>query len=168
MPFKSDAQRRFMYARHPRIAKRWQKETPKGKDLPEKVSKKSAAYAAGVKLALEDAGLLKTAGIDPAMALGAKRLFSSAGEGLKDFFTAKRVREALKNLGQASESGTPKLTEKGQYLLDLPGAVGKTPIQMARQDVLSALKPYGIVAGLGSAAALTPSILRAVYPELGD
>lgn len=39
MPFKSDAQRRFMYAKHPRIAKRWQKETPKGKDLPEKVKK---------------------------------------------------------------------------------------------------------------------------------
>ncbi len=36
MPFKSDAQRRFMYAKHPRIAARWQKETP-NKDLPEKV-----------------------------------------------------------------------------------------------------------------------------------
>jgi len=37
MPFKSDAQRRWMYANHPAMAKRWQKETPKG-DLPEKVS----------------------------------------------------------------------------------------------------------------------------------
>lgn len=39
MPFKSDAQRRFMYAKHPRIAARWSKETPKGKDLPEHVKK---------------------------------------------------------------------------------------------------------------------------------
>lgn len=41
MPFKSDAQRRMMYATHPKIAARWSKETPKG-DLPEKVSKTKA------------------------------------------------------------------------------------------------------------------------------
>jgi hypothetical protein len=37
MPFKSDAQRRYMYARLPKLAEKWSKETPKGKDLPEKV-----------------------------------------------------------------------------------------------------------------------------------
>jgi hypothetical protein len=37
MPFKSQAQRRWMYARHPEMAKRWEEETPKGK-LPEKAS----------------------------------------------------------------------------------------------------------------------------------
>jgi hypothetical protein len=36
MPFQSEAQRRFMFAQHPRIAKRFAKETPKGKKLPEK------------------------------------------------------------------------------------------------------------------------------------
>jgi len=36
MPFQTDAQRRFMYAQHPGLAKRWAKHTPKGKDLPEK------------------------------------------------------------------------------------------------------------------------------------
>lgn len=41
MPFKSDSQRRFMYAKHPKIAKEFSKETPKWKDLPEKVDKKS-------------------------------------------------------------------------------------------------------------------------------
>lgn len=40
MPFKSDAQRRYMYAKLPKIAARWSKETPKGKDLPEYVNKK--------------------------------------------------------------------------------------------------------------------------------
>lgn len=35
MPFRSEAQRRFMYARHPKIAERWSKETPDRK-LPEK------------------------------------------------------------------------------------------------------------------------------------
>jgi hypothetical protein len=39
MPFKSQAQRGFMYAKHPEIAKRWEKETPEGK-LPEHVGSK--------------------------------------------------------------------------------------------------------------------------------
>lgn len=35
MPFKSEAQRRFMYAKHPAIAKRWSKEYPSQGKLPE-------------------------------------------------------------------------------------------------------------------------------------
>ncbi len=38
MPFKSQAQRAFMYSQHPDIAKRWEKETPK-KKLPKHVKK---------------------------------------------------------------------------------------------------------------------------------
>jgi hypothetical protein len=37
MPFKSKAQRRFMYANHPEIAAEFSKATPKGKNLPEHV-----------------------------------------------------------------------------------------------------------------------------------
>lgn len=37
-PFKSQAQRRWMYANKPKMAKRWEKHTPEGADLPEKVS----------------------------------------------------------------------------------------------------------------------------------
>jgi hypothetical protein len=40
MPFKSQAQRGFMYAQHPKIAARFEKETPKGKKLPDKLKKK--------------------------------------------------------------------------------------------------------------------------------
>jgi hypothetical protein len=36
MPFKSQQQRKWMYATKPAMAKRWEKETPKGK-LPHKV-----------------------------------------------------------------------------------------------------------------------------------
>jgi len=39
MPFKSQAQRAFMYAKHPTIAKRFQAETPKGTKLPKHVKK---------------------------------------------------------------------------------------------------------------------------------
>jgi len=51
MPFKSDAQRGFMFSQHPEIAKRWAKETPKGKDLPDKVGarKKALKKRAGGK-----------------------------------------------------------------------------------------------------------------------
>jgi hypothetical protein len=37
MPFKSEAQRRLMWAKYPQMAKEWESKTPKGKQLPEKV-----------------------------------------------------------------------------------------------------------------------------------
>lgn len=37
MPMKSQAQRAFMHIHHPGIAKRWEKETPKGEKLPKHV-----------------------------------------------------------------------------------------------------------------------------------
>ena len=40
MPMKSKAQRRYLWSQHPDIAKRWEKKTPKGKTLPEKVTPK--------------------------------------------------------------------------------------------------------------------------------
>lgn len=40
MPFKSQAQRRFMYSQHPQLAKRFEKETPKNKKLPQKIGKR--------------------------------------------------------------------------------------------------------------------------------
>lgn len=43
MPFKSEAQRRWMYANHPEMAKRWSEHTPKGKKLPEYVKEKKAS-----------------------------------------------------------------------------------------------------------------------------
>lgn len=40
-PFKSEAQRRWMWANDPEMARRWEDETPDGKDLPERVSGES-------------------------------------------------------------------------------------------------------------------------------
>lgn len=39
MPFKSQAQRRFMYSQHPELAKEFEEATPKGKKLPKRVKK---------------------------------------------------------------------------------------------------------------------------------
>lgn len=49
MPFRSQAQRGFMYANHPGIAKRFEKETPKGVKLPEHVKVKSNPLKSFVK-----------------------------------------------------------------------------------------------------------------------
>lgn len=40
MPFKSQAQRRWMHANEPEMAKEWEKHTPKGKKLPNRAKKK--------------------------------------------------------------------------------------------------------------------------------
>jgi len=40
MPFKSEAQRKYLYANEPEVAKKFAKHTPKGKKLPKKVGKK--------------------------------------------------------------------------------------------------------------------------------
>jgi len=39
MPFKSKAQRKYMYANKPKLAKEFQAKTPTGKKLPEHVKK---------------------------------------------------------------------------------------------------------------------------------
>ena len=41
MPFKSEAQRRYLYKFHPKMAKKWEKHTPKGIKLPERVKSTS-------------------------------------------------------------------------------------------------------------------------------
>jgi len=40
VPFKSEAQRKYLFSQKPKVAKEFAKETPKGKKLPKKVKKK--------------------------------------------------------------------------------------------------------------------------------
>lgn len=40
MPFKSEAQKKWMFSNKPKMAKEWAAHTPKGKQLPKKVKKK--------------------------------------------------------------------------------------------------------------------------------
>lgn len=44
MPFKSKAQQRMMFAKHPQIAKRWAKETPNVQRLPEKAKPRGGKW----------------------------------------------------------------------------------------------------------------------------
>jgi hypothetical protein len=54
MPFKSQAQRRWMYANEPAMAKKWQEHTDKDEELPERVKK---AYMAGFLKRASEYGL---------------------------------------------------------------------------------------------------------------
>lgn len=80
MPYVSDQQRKFMHAKHPKIAKRWDAHTPKGEKLPKYVDKKeekSAAFELG-----KAAGVFDTIGrsvIAPAMRGGANLLSKGLG-----------------------------------------------------------------------------------------
>jgi hypothetical protein len=52
MPFKSESQRRFLWLKHPDIAKRWAKEFPGQKNLPNhkvRIDKKKTARDGIVK-----------------------------------------------------------------------------------------------------------------------
>jgi hypothetical protein len=46
MPFASEAQRRWMHVHEPAMARRWEKETPKGKDLPQHVAHQAGGAVA--------------------------------------------------------------------------------------------------------------------------
>ena len=47
MPFQSKAQQRYLFAKEPKVAKRWAKETPKSayKMLPERKKKKKKKFS---------------------------------------------------------------------------------------------------------------------------
>jgi hypothetical protein len=49
MPFKSQAQRRYMYSQHPEMAEKWEKETPKGKKLPTRLKTAGRTFTDGGK-----------------------------------------------------------------------------------------------------------------------
>jgi len=51
MPFKSDAQRRFLFAKHPEVAREFADATPKGAKLPEHVGDKKSKKEASAILA---------------------------------------------------------------------------------------------------------------------
>jgi hypothetical protein len=54
MPFKSEAQRRYLYATDPKMAKRWEKETPRNAKLPERATKKRRRRNSSIMAALEE------------------------------------------------------------------------------------------------------------------
>jgi len=86
MPFKSESQRRYMYAKHPKIAKKFQEHTPKGKKLPEKVKKtEKAANASGFGL-LGNLGVIGTSTgvLGAGLGYGASKLLSPSNMSIEN------------------------------------------------------------------------------------
>lgn len=97
------------------------------------------AYKHGVLLALQEEGLVKEAGA----AHGLKTLAEDALGKVKDYFTGKGVREALKNYAEASAPQTGE----------------------ALKQVRKSVFPYAApAAGIGVAAAI-PTTMGALYPD---
>jgi hypothetical protein len=88
MPFESDAQRRWMYANEPAMARRWQEHTPKGKDLPERVNKKkkkkkrSKSAASETELAVDRHAITKGAADMDSLIAQLGREAALAGSGM--------------------------------------------------------------------------------------
>jgi hypothetical protein len=127
MPFQSEAQRRFMYAKHPGIAKRWQEHTPKGKQLPEKKAAMcKLAFNLGYRLAAKKAeaekqaaafGLLKS--LRGLLGMTGKGVASAAGKinpALGRTLNApvgQAVEQATGAVGNAASSGAAALKGVG-------------------------------------------------------
>jgi hypothetical protein len=150
------------------------------------------AYELGTLLALQEEGLLKTSA--PTALEGAKIVGQSALGKLKDFLTAKRVREALKGVsaakGQPGPVWDPKLVQRARTMAaeevglgssqrDLVNAVTEirktldratqaSPEALAKRELLKSLAPYAATAGgaglIGAGALTAPKI----FPKLGD
>ena len=85
MPFKSQAQRAFMYSQHPDIAKRWEKLTPKGRKLPEHVkTNKKVASKNWIAGAIKKKGSLrKSLGVKSGKNIPKSKLNKAAKKGGK-------------------------------------------------------------------------------------
>ena len=142
------------------------------------------AYRIGVAAAMKEA-----AGEASAIG-GLKTLGRGAWGGIKDFFTADKVRAALRNVatnpemtkkapGFGAELGA---TQAAQTVLEAKGAKGVTqalkhlaealtrdPGSAARKQLRSAIMPYLGVAGAGGVALGGPLLAKKVFPGLrGD
>lgn len=59
MPFESEAQRRFMYSQHPKLAKEFEAATPKGADLPERKKMAQGGEIEGDKVEMPKKEMIK-------------------------------------------------------------------------------------------------------------
>lgn len=151
MPFKSESQRRFLWAEHPEIARRWAHEYPGQRKLPKHVRKrrvkeampldvKAAAYPA---LATAWQFVLKS-GFVPASEISAA---DAASDDLPPVpqvpaAPAPAIAPAVAAPGQLSQPGTAPFTVPGQ-----PQPMKPMPLD-GRNTPTS--NPIGLLSGLGS------------------
>lgn len=170
MPFKSKAQQRFMFAKHPRIAKRWAKETPDIKSLPDKLSdaKTAGFWAMMAKLGAIDPAIRKNVervakrmGVPPPSERELERMFpkgweaASQGSWQSQFEKSEWLRDAnsakahAKDVaaGRAPAGSAPRTSHGAGWT-----SVGKVPWYSKVPQAI--IRQHGLY-GLGGLAALT-------------
>ena len=143
MPFKSEAQRRYLWARRPDVAREFADATPRGKRLPEKVA---SAYMAG--------------GADALLALGLK----AAAEELR-LKIPDRTFHGFDAARRAAASRADKKAEHLEDADDLAEAIGGTATTVPENPQLDSRDPLDRATAWG-----TPSSLAAgdTASRLGD
>lgn len=119
------------------------------------------AYQIGVEAAIKEAAGEAT------VAEGLRTVGRGAWGGLKDFFSAAKIRNALKDIGAGTRVRVEKPVERVVQgkLTTLPEMVDMPKYHA----LMKALHPYLGVAGVGGAALGGPPLAKKVFPGLrGD
>lgn len=145
MPFASSAQRRYLFATHPDVAREFADATPKGTKLPEHVKK---SYDLGAADALERFGF-KTASAEIRLKIPTRQFhgwdaaFKSTDDDKKDKRANDATADALANLLEKIPAPiTPNADLAARDKLDRSTAWG-SPSNMAGGDTASRLSDMG-------------------------
>lgn len=145
MPFVSSAQRRYLFAKHPEVAREFADATPKGSRLPEHVKK---SYDLGVADALERLGF-KAASAEIRLKIPTRQFhgWDAAFKSDDDGDKAKRANDATADvladlLEKIPAPVTPNSPLLARDKLDRSTAWG-TPSNMAGGDTASRLSDMG-------------------------
>lgn len=173
MPFKSEAQRRWMWANHPEMARRWARHTPKGIKLPKRVKKPKTRLLKAADLSKLD---MKGISREALNALAAGRYDMALTQpGMLALLSRKeerlrRLREELLNPG--IHSVKPKTEAKSDQPEAAPGAA--TSIQESPVSLLPAapglpttpgspMSPAGAVPGIPAAPVKAAQIRKQAF-----
>lgn len=168
MPFVSKAQQRWMFANHPRMAKRWAEHTPDIKSLPERVSKSRGAKgkSCGAKGPAKAPAKTETRPVDfralcKAARLtwtGLRRLWQPPlGQKQAAAFIASLLAERRAAIKEAF--ATPPVTR--------PRSWSAMPVERAKRILLGFMPPPRLrpkMAGPGSQALRVPNVIGAFGP----
>lgn len=145
MPFRSEAQRRYLFANHPDVAREFADATPKGKKLPEHVKK---SHVRGVTDALERFGF-KQAAEELRLKIPARTFhgFDAAHKAESERGAKKAANEDTADtlaeiLGQMNTTTSPDQQLAGKDPLDRSTAWG-SPSNLAGGDAASRLSDMG-------------------------
>ena len=154
-PFKSEAQRRFLFARHPEIAREFAANTPKGTKLPEHVHHKEASKdKPDVKSVLDRARAIASKSGHPVSVVmsGGGIVFYPEGRPRSSY-----SKEALKKL--RDETSSLAMAESSMSFLGKALGVKKSPSVLLTQHKVGSIKKQS---GLfNAAAAVLPNLTMA-------